>query len=302
MINAKRTHFTQRLAALFLALFLGLSPMATLAMAPMNPVDFTLSWTADDGSPMTAAAVPLTFPDYPNSFWLYLDDQTFNKDPILHISDNFSQYAGGFSVPNDQPVSSLFSPDAGQSPSEDNFVLVQALDASGNPAAEYRLYISRQTAQPLPPEEEPQIIPDATVSIHYVDQDNREVASLQTKTFEGGTHTVYPDPYDLQENYIPYDTEPRTLTVDMAGANPADIYFTYQYQAPAISAIVTVYYVGPNSEQVASPQQRQYEEAGSFTIEASPDDLLPGYTLNDESSKSITVDQNGANPSELYFS
>ncbi|NLC33102.1 MAG: hypothetical protein GX781_07380, partial [Clostridiales bacterium] len=99
--------------------------------------------------------------------------------------------------------------------------------------------------------------------------------------------------------YTLNDESSKSVTVDQSGANPSELYFSYS--APVISATVTVYYVGPNSEQVASPQQRLYEEAGSFTIEASPDDLQPGYTLSDESSKSVTVDQNGANPSELYF-
>ncbi|NLA53281.1 MAG: MucBP domain-containing protein, partial [Clostridiales bacterium] len=268
----------------------------------MNPVDFTLNWTADDGSAMTSLAMPLTFPDYPNSFWLYVDDQAFNKDAVLHIADNFAQYAGGFSVGNDVPVSSLFSIDAGQSPTQDNFVLVQALDASGNVAETYRLYLSRQTAEPQPPEEEPQVIPAANVAIHYVDLGGLEVASLQTKTYEAGTHTVYPDPADLQADYVPYDTAPKTLTVDISGANPTDIYFTYQYQAPAINAVVNVNYVGPNGEPVATSQQKYFDQAGTYDISAAPDDLFAGYTLNAAETQQVTVDQNGANPSEISFS
>ena len=138
MTNAKTTNTLHRAAALLMALFLSLSPLASLAQAPLNPVDFTLNWSAADGTLKSITAIVLSFPQYPDSFWLYADDEALGQDAVLHIEDNYSQYTG-FSIGNDIPLSALPMIDAGLSPTGDSFVEVQAYDVSGNIAASYKL-------------------------------------------------------------------------------------------------------------------------------------------------------------------
>ncbi|NLD33696.1 MAG: hypothetical protein GX653_02180, partial [Clostridiales bacterium] len=254
MKHAVNKNPIQRAAALALALLMLLGPLVSLAepQPPIDPVSFTLSWTGADGTPKTQQALLVPYAEYPNSYWLYADAEAVAQNALLHISDNFGQYPGGFSIPNDQPIGNLMRPDAGTAPAPENAVPVQAFDQSGNVLMTYTLFVSGQTDQPLPPTVLPTEVPvetptdapiqDAPVRIWYKNVDGtQDVATPQERTYPAGTHAVNPEPADLNPAFDPSSVAPQQVTVDQNGASPAE--FTFYYQPyPINDATVRIYY------------------------------------------------------------
>ena len=148
--------------------------------------------------------------------------------------------------------------------------------------------------QPLP-------IADATVRIYYKNADgSQDVASMEERSFPAGTHTVNPQPADLNPAYDPNSVAPQQVTVDQNGANPAEIVFYYQ-PLPIADATVRIYYKNADgSQDVASMEERSFP-AGTHAVNPQPADLNPAYDPNSVAPQQVTVDQNGANPAEIVF-
>ncbi|NLD35044.1 MAG: hypothetical protein GX653_09065, partial [Clostridiales bacterium] len=144
-------------------------------------------------------------------------------------------------------------------------------------------------------------IHDATVRIYYKNADGtQDVATAQERTYPAGTHAVNPEPADLNPAFDPNSVAPQQVTVDQNGASPAE--FTFYYQAyPINDATVRIYYKNADGTQdVATPQERTYP-AGTHAVNPEPADLNPAYDPNSVAPQQVTVDQNGANPSEITF-
>ncbi|MGI6695537.1 MAG: MucBP domain-containing protein [Christensenellales bacterium] len=141
-----------------------------------------------------------------------------------------------------------------------------------------------------------QIAP-ATVTIHYVDQNQQEFASEQ-REYPAGFYTVTPDPARVPTDYVLTGQGEYQVEVNELGANPADI--TFVYQKPVQPATLTIYFKNNNGQDVAS-RQEQTLVPGNHTIEPWPVDLQPDYVLTGDTHFMVTVDERGAVPSEVTF-
>ena len=245
----------------------------SLAEPVMDPVSFNISWTAADTTPRTQTAVPVAYPGYEGSYWLFAEPEALAAQAVLTISDNFSQYPGGFSIPSGEPLSNLMFQDAGNSLLQ-VAVPVYAYDADKNIIATYQLYVSASAPEPAAPDvplptdvpttQEPTKVPTATVSVRYVDAaTGLDVASPQQQAgLQPGQYSIPAAPADLQPNYNPAGPSEQTLTVDASGIpNPAYITFTYTYvepvtevpvtEAPIPDATINLYYRDPAGLEVA---------------------------------------------------
>ncbi|NLO14652.1 MAG: hypothetical protein GX123_01285, partial [Clostridiales bacterium] len=171
MYNADRLT-AKRGGALALALLILLLPVMGLAQPAPDPLTITAAWTGTDGTPQTAQSVAVIYPQYPNSYWLYVPQEAVSLDASLSITDNYAAYPGGFNLPQGQLLSQLGYVDAG-TVLNDMPVFFQGLDAMGQPVADFMLFISTVAPTPEPPPEvtaEPTPVPPATVSVRYLDQ------------------------------------------------------------------------------------------------------------------------------------
>ncbi|MDD4080205.1 MAG: SH3 domain-containing protein [Eubacteriales bacterium] len=293
-MTSKPSHRSiRRIAALITALLMMLPSLLALGQM-QQPVIFTLAYTDSQGQPVLAEALPVPYEGYATSYWLYLDPQA-QADPgaNLIIQDTFNQYPGGFTTASGTPIDQLFFMDAGMDltgmPLE-----VQALGPNDETMATYYLYISLAAQQPYPPE----AAQPAPIAIHYVDQNGQEFASEQ-RTLDPGPHPVAPDPGRVPEGYTLTGAGEYNVIVDAAGANPADITFTYHYQPVIQPAMVTIRYVDQNGQEFAS-EQREFP-AGQHIV--TPDSSrVPGeYSLTGQGEYTLMVDENGANPADITF-
>ena len=139
-------------------------------------------------------------------------------------------------------------------------------------------------------------IAPATVTIHYVDQNQQEFTSEQ-RQFEAGYHSVMPDPAQVPADYTLTGQGEYQVEVSELGANPSDITFTYQKQiAPAT---ITIHYVDQNQQEFAS-EQRQFE-AGYHSVMPDPAQVPADYTLAGQGEYQVEVSELGANPSDITF-
>ena len=248
MTSKSSHHPFRRLTAMIAALLLFLPPLVALGQM-QAPVSFTLAYTNSQGQPAQVQAAPVPYDGYATSFWLYLNPEA-QADPgaNLLIEDVYGQYPGGFTTASGTPINQLFFMDAGSelagTPLE-----MQALGQNGETMATYFLYISLSAQQPSPPS--PAAVP-ATVKIHYVDQNGAEF-DTEERSLDPGAHSVAPDPARIPEGYTLTGQSEFPVTVDAAGANPADITFTYQKAiAPAM---VAIHYADQNGMEFASEQR-----------------------------------------------
>jgi len=141
-------------------------------------------------------------------------------------------------------------------------------------------------------------IQPATITIHYVDQNNQEFASEQ-RTLNPGTHPVTPDPVKVPEGYSLTGDSQFSVTVDADGANPSDITFTYHYQAVIQPAAITIHYVDQNNQEFASEQRELPAGQHIVTPDAS---RVPGdYSLTGQGEAIVEVTESGVNPSDITF-
>ena len=127
-----------------------------------------------------------------------------------------------------------------------------------------------------------------------MDQNSQELASEQ-RTLEPGVHTVKPNASLVPVNYQLTSPGEVTVTVNELGADQTVVTFTYQIQP----AIITVRYIGQNSQELASEQRTL--EPGVHTVKPNASLVPVNYQLTSPGEVTVTVDVNGANPSEVIF-
>ncbi len=302
MTNAKRITNYRRTAAFLLALLLGLGPLSGLALTPEEPLSILLTWQSEGGVSMQTEATALYHPAFPNSYWLYADASAVAADAALWIMDNFNQYPGGFSIPDGQPLSALALKDAGLIPSWESVIEIEARDGQGHVITTYTLFISLQTPEPVEEpiiEETPAPQIDVTVTVNYLGVDRAPVASPTSQTLtQAGSHTIYPEPYDLPAGYSLAEGEPTQHQVTVFEDGTADRYsldFIYEQPKAPIDVWVTVRYVDEAGNSVASDTSKQFTQEGSFALTPEAYDLEEGYVLadNEPHEKWVYVDENG---------
>lgn len=235
-------------AALFLALLLLLSCGYGMAEEPRTDVPFliTVSWYDAAFQTHTAQAFPFQTSDYEDSYWVKVDaDAPLDNLQLTDILDMSGAYQSFSPAPGTvlPPVQ-----DAGESlDGWDQPVEIMAKTASGQPGALIYLYVSTVTASPqmpFSPSDEPIVGPSddpfpvqpaqpVQVTVHYVDEQGRQIAPPTYQTLGEGTHTLFPEAQSLPDNYSLSGAEFVNVTVDAFGANPGDVYFSYAYHAPA---------------------------------------------------------------------
>ncbi len=132
----------------------------------------------------------------------------------------------------------------------------------------------------------------ANVTVRYLDENGWSLLPDQTMTLNEGREEIYApaiDGYDLQGQSV------RTVSVDASGAIPTEI--TFQYTRRVLSGTVTVHCVDENGYPLMPDQTLTFNESQA-TVYAFP---IEGYSLTSAGSCPITVDQNGAYPSEVTF-
>ncbi|MHC1786669.1 MAG: MucBP domain-containing protein [Christensenellales bacterium] len=163
----------------------------------------------------------------------------------------------------------------------------------------YRLKVTPAPVTEVPVTEAP--IAPATVSVQYLDESDRPVATAQELLLQPGTHLLVAAPADLAPDYEPLGEQSLSVTVDRQGANPSGVIFRYRYVQPVAQAVdVPVNYVDANNKPVAQQQVLRLSD-GTNTVLAEPVGLLPGYELDDEASKFVIVSQSGASPASVSF-
>ena len=322
MTNAVYNSPLRRAAALIVSLLMLLGPFLSLAEPLTDPVSFVISWTAADTTPRTQTAVPVAYPGYEGSYWLFAEPEALSAQAVLTISDNFSQYPGGFSIPSGESLGNLMFQDAGNSLLQ-VAVPVYAYDADKNIIATYQLYISSSAPEPAAPDvplptevpatQEPTQVPTATVTVRYVDAaTGLDVASPQQQAgLQPGQHIIPAAPTDLQADYVPAGASEQVLLVDSSGtADPAVIVFSYNYVAPItpaptdipVATVIIRYVDAATGLDVASPQQQAGIQPGQYSIPAAPADLQPNYVPAGPSEQTLTVDASGIPyPAEITF-
>ena len=282
--------------ALMTALILALLPALGLA-AVESDLSIALLW----GEGEMAYASRVSYEGYSDCYWVQVPSEALGG-LTLQISDPNGWYTG-FSPANGEML--LVPEDAGSSLTAQS-VMIEVYTADNSLAGTVYLYVSSYAPYPDMPyvEAEPTEQPpveDARVLIHYVDENGQTVASDTEQIVSGGTWQVYAQPYNLQEYYELDDSSTKEVTVDYDGAHPAEVYFRYRYNKPVpAAAMVTIHYMNESGQRVASDTQ-EIVEAGSWSVQPNPWDLQEYYELNDEASKQVTVDFDGAHPAEVTF-
>ena len=290
-MNYSLQHAFRRGAALALAfLLLGLVP--ALAQAPQG-VSVTMSYTGPDNNVVTAEAAPIPYPGFENAFWLYVPPEAQQApDAALTVTDLLSQYPGGFTLPQGTPIAEFFMQDSGQTPGE-LFIPVTGLGQKGEPLAEYRVYLSLSAPEPLPPETPAE---PAAVTVRYLDQNGQELYSEQ-RTLQPGANTVTPDPAAVPADYQLTGPGEYLVNVTAAGAEPAEVSFTYQQQIAA--AMLVIRYLDQNSQEFYSEQRTL--QPGSNTVTPDPAAVPADYQLTGPGEYLVNVTAAGAEPAEVSF-
>lgn len=131
-----------------------------------------------------------------------------------------------------------------------------------------------------------------SVNVHYVDENGAPVMESTAFTFDGGEHPVYAIPVD---GYTVSGANTYTVFVDKNGANPAEV--TFVYERAVQPASVTVHYVDADGQPVRNDDVLSFGKGGHSVSAVA----IPGYTATGDTSYSIQVDGNGAQPAEVTF-
>lgn len=276
---------THRLIAFIVLIACLLTPLTTQA-ATAQDISISVQWTdALGNTQFSAPAVPVTEEPEENRFWLTLPWDAPMDALTLQISDLSGTYVSF--APNQGDVLEGIADANGTL--DGPFTIISACNAFGEWTGVYYLYVSYQ---PLP-QETPAQPQSALVTVHYVDEYNQPLLPDQTLQLEEGSHTVSAEEI---ENYRLISPASFPVTVDaFGGAYPSDITFGYAFVPQP--AQVTVHYHDENGVAIL-PDETLTLEGGSHTVSAQN---IEHYTLYSPSSFPVTVDANGANPSEITF-
>jgi len=302
MIYVFKKNF-RRGISLLLACLLLLTPLCGVAeMMGGNAFSLSLQWTDAQGNPMTVMANPIAYSGYENAYWAQVPPDAPLDGLMLQIADLSNAYPY-FSVPSGSVLTGVM--DAGFSLTDSTPIEIQSYTADNQPGPLLYLYISTLAPQPdvpvLLPTDAPVIVEPVDVTIRYVDESWNQIATPNSQRVEEGTWPVFAAPFDLPANYELNGDNFQNVTVDMNGANPAEVVFVYRYVAPPVEPVdVTIRYVDESWNQIATPNSQRVEE-GTWPVFAAPFDLPENYELNGDNFQNVTVDMNGANPAEVVF-
>ncbi|MBE5787091.1 MAG: hypothetical protein E7324_06075, partial [Clostridiales bacterium] len=312
--------FSLRMLALLMA-FLMVLPMGAASAGMVESVDFfiTLTWIDRQGMMQTAQALPVQLEGYADCYWAQVAPDAPLDNLRLEIADFTGTYFS-FSPANGTVLPPMM--DAGDTLDMDDFYLeIMAKTADGHPGALLYLYVSTVTSTPTLPGQEVPVIPAPTpvptavpvqpvdVNIHYVDEQGNRIADSTTQRLEEGTWPVYASPWNLPENYLLTGDDFQYVTVNQYGADKSDVYFYYRYQAPATpvpTAVpvqpvdVNIHYVDEQGNRIADSTTQRLEE-GTWPVYASPWNLPENYFLTGDNFQYVTVNQYGADKSDVYF-
>ena len=138
----------------------------------------------------------------------------------------------------------------------------------------------------------------AVVTVHYVDDLGAAIAPDTNISLEPGIRQVAPEAIIPLDEYALISEEYAVVIVDVNGASPSEVTFTYQRLVQPVS--VTVHYVNDLGETIAPDTVQVFGEGGhQITPDAaiSPDE----YVLQEPVSYPITVTLDGGSVSEVTF-
>ena len=154
------------------------------------------------------------------------------------------------------------------------------------------------TETPVPATDTPAptaAVVNTTVPVIYVDQKGTEILRTEAAV-STGENLVQVNADLISATYDRSgETSVRVMVDENGVCDPAQVVFTF------IGPVdITVYYRDYQENNVASPQTVRCVP-GVNPITPKPEDLLPGFILADSNLKYVTVDQNGADESEIVF-
>ncbi len=158
-------------------------------------------------------------------------------------------------------------------------------------------------------ENTPAAVTPVDITVFYRDRADSaiEVASSQVVTCYEGQTTINAAPLDLREHYQLVSEPEYTVTLTAEGISANAVVFEYEYMPPADPepapkvALVTVYYKS-QSGQVLYTETVTCVEGAPNAISVNAANVPADCTLNDDATKMVTVDANGApTPAEVVF-
>ena len=132
----------------------------------------------------------------------------------------------------------------------------------------------------------------AKVTVHFVNEAGEMIIPDYAYTFDEGPHVVYAMPL---ERYQLIDNDRVDVLIDADGAHPSEV--TFHYKKVKITGMVIFHYVDEKGESIFPDLPCKYDE-GQHTAYAME---MENYVLLDEEEALVTVDANGAHPSEVTF-
>lgn len=150
------------------------------------------------------------------------------------------------------------------------------------------------------------VVKPATVTVHYVDTENRPVADDTQQTFTEGNWVIFPTPVNLPAFYeLPANAPAfQNVSITADGASPAEVTFTYEYRQPAPLEIPVRFLnveTGLDIAQSASVQVA-YGTVEAVSAEPAPADLPEGYVLVSDPIVEVYVDEMGQSSlTEIVF-
>ena len=137
----------------------------------------------------------------------------------------------------------------------------------------------------------------AVIQIRYLGAEGEELG-LEQRTLSPGQNTVRPNAAYVPEGAQLNGQGEYTVTVTQSGAQPDEV--TFIYQLPVQQAQVGIRFLDQEGNAVASPKSLTLGP-GTHEIYAQPDDLAPNYQLAGPDVQTVTVNREGASPSEVDF-
>ena len=140
----------------------------------------------------------------------------------------------------------------------------------------------------------------ALVNVKYVSSQGSVFYNYTETCVENAENAIAVDWEKVPADYeLASGAEKINVQVDANGvATPAEVIFQFRQE---LTAKVTVYYLTPEGQTVATAQEVDCY-AGNNSIAAAPQDLLPGYALQGEGVQNVTLAQDGSlTPAAVIF-
>ncbi len=163
----------------------------------------------------------------------------------------------------------------------------------------YEVYVTAEGASPAEVTFTYQrVAKAAVVTLHYVDETGTSIAPDSFVTVEPGIRQVGPEDLIPQDEYALTSEGAVAVIVDVNGANPAEITFTYQRLVQPVD--VTIHYVDERGETIAADTVQTFGE-GDHEILPNAPISAEDYELSQPVSYPLTVSLDGGSVSEVTF-